>query len=114
MHKAGLTLVEVAVSALLLGIAIIGIFALGGAMLRLNAAAEHTTHATILAEAKMEDLMRHPSYTAVPGTDTVDSIFTRSWHGTPTAGTWRVEVTVRWDNPQGEEQNVSLRNIRAN
>ena len=79
------------------------------------------TTATTLAEGKMEQLKNTSSTskigydTLAGGTDTVESIYTRTWTvtgNTPAAGMKTVEVKVEW-KWQNVDRNVTLRSIIA-
>ena len=73
------------------------------------------TTATTLAKDKMEQLI-YTGYNSSAGTDTIDSIYTRTWtvtaDGSPAAGMKTIVVTVR-GNWQSAPQGVTLTTIVA-
>jgi type IV pilus assembly protein PilV len=111
----GFTLLEVLVVIFLLVIAFLGAISTTGIIINSNSRSKTMTTATTLAKDKMEQL-KYTGYNSVPGNDTVNSIYTRTWNvtadGSPAAGMKTIEVTVR-GNWQSAPQGVTLKTIVA-
>ena len=111
----GFTLLEVLVVIFLLVIAFLGAISTTGIIINSNSQSKTMTTATTLAKDKMEQL-KYTGYNSTAGTDTIDSIYTRTWtitaDGSPAAGMKTIVVTVRW-NWQSAQHNVALTTIVA-
>ncbi len=117
-HK-GFTLVEIMVAISILGIALLGLVSVTVMVIKSNSFSKTMTTATTLADDKMEQLKKtaYVDLTAGTFTDTVETLYTRTWTvtpdppGTPAAGMKTIDVTVQW-NWQGAH-NVAIRSIVA-
>ena len=111
----GFTLLEVLVVIFLLVIAFLGAISTTGIIINSNSQSKTMTTATTLAKDKMEQL-KYTGYNSTAGTDTIDSIYTRTWtitaDGSPAAGMKTIVVTVR-GNWQNAPQGVTLTTIVA-
>ena len=111
----GFTLIEVIIAGFILVIAIFGVISTTVIVIKTDSLSKTMTTATTLAKDKMEQL-KNTGYDSLEGTDTADSIYTRTWtvtaDGSPAAGMKTIVVTVQW-NWQSAPHNVSLTTIVA-
>lgn len=111
----GFTLLEVLIVIFLLVTALLGVISTTGMIIKSNSQSKTMTTVTTLAKDKMEQLIS-TGYNSVAGTDTIDSIYTRTWtvtaDGSPAAGMKTIVVTVR-GNWQSAPQGVTLTTIVA-
>ncbi|MBU1743581.1 MAG: prepilin-type N-terminal cleavage/methylation domain-containing protein [Proteobacteria bacterium] len=111
----GFTLLEVLIVIFLLVTAFVGVISTTGVIINSNSLSRTMTTATTLAKDKMEQLI-YTGYNSSAGTDTIDSIYTRTWtvtaDGSPAAGMKTIVVTVR-GNWQSAPQGVTLTTIVA-
>ena len=110
----GFTLIEVIIAGFILVIALLGVISTTVIVIKSNSLSKTMTTATTLAKDKMEQL-KNTGYNSLAGTDTADSIYTRTWtvtDGSPAADMKTIVVTVLW-NWQGAQHNVSLTTIVA-
>jgi len=109
----GFTLIEVLIAGFLLVVAILGVISTTVIIIKSNSLSKEITTATTLAKDKMEQL-KYTGYNSVPGNDTPDSIYTRTWtvtaDGTPAAGMKTIQVKVEW---KSASHNVTLNTIVA-
>ena len=120
-NNKGFTLVEIMIAVFILVIALLGLISVTVMVIKGNSFSKTMTTATTLAEGKMEQLKNTGSAskigydTLAGGTDTGESIYTRTWTvtgNTPAAGMKTVEVKVEW-KWQNVDRNVTLRSIIA-
>ena len=120
-NNKGFTLVEIMIAVFILVIALLGLISVTVMVIKGNSFSKTMTTATTLAEGKMEQLKNTGSAskigydTLAGGTDTVESIYTRTWTvtgNTPAAGMKTAEVKVEW-KWQNVDRNVTLRGIIA-
>ena len=120
-NNKGFTLVEIMIAVFILVIALLGLISVTVMVIKGNSFSKTMTTATTLAEGKMEQLKNTGSAskigydTLAGGTDTVESIYTRTWtvtNDSPAAGMKTVEVKVEW-KWQNVDRNVTLRSIIA-
>ncbi len=111
----GFTLLEVLIVIFLLVTALLGSISTTVMVIKSNSLSKTMTTATTLAKDKMEQL-KNTGYDSLAGTDTADSIYTRTWtvtaDGSPAAGMKTIVVTVQW-NWQSAPHNVALTTIVA-
>ena len=111
----GFTLVEIMVAMGILTIALLGLVSVTVMVIKGNSFSKTMTTATILAKGKIEQLKNTSYGSLAGGTDTVESIYTRTWTVTddsPAASMKTVVVTVQW-NWQNVARNVTLSSIIA-
>lgn len=111
----GFTLVEILVAVFILVVGILGVISVATTVINGNAFGKRITTATVLAQEKMEELKNTAYASVVTGSDTQESIYTRTWTVTtdsPAAGmkTIEVAVTFPWESTT---RNVTLKTIRA-
>ena len=113
--KRGFTLIEVIIAIFILVIALVGLVSVTVMVVKGNYFSKTMTTATTLAKDKMEQL-KNTSYASLAGgTDTVESIYTRTWtvtNNAPAANMATIGITVTW-NWQGAARNVTLQSIVA-
>jgi type IV pilus assembly protein PilV len=111
----GFTLIEILIAVFLLVTALLGVMSTTVIVIKSNSLSKAMTTATTLAKDKMEQL-KNTGYNSLAGTDTADSIYTRTWtvtpDGSPAAGMKTIVVTVQW-NWQSAPRNVALTTIVA-
>jgi type IV pilus assembly protein PilV len=111
----GFTLIEILIAVFLLVTALLGVMSTTVIVIKSNSLSKEMTTATTLAKDKMEQL-KNTGYDSLAGTDTADSIYTRTWtvtpDGSPAAGMKTIVVTVQW-NWQSAPHNVALKTIVA-
>ena len=109
----GFTLIEILIAVFLLVTALLGVMSTTVIVIKSNSLSKEVTTATTLAKDKMEQL-KNTGYDSLAGTDTADSIYTRTWtvtpDGSPAAGMKTIEVKVEW---QSASHNVTLKTIMA-
>lgn len=113
-HK-GFTLVEIMVAIGILSIALLGLVSVTVMVIKGNTFSKTMTTATTLANDKMEELKKTNYAGLASGTDTKETIYTRTWtvtQASPAAGMKTVDVVVQW-NWQGAPHNVTVRSITA-
>jgi type IV pilus assembly protein PilV len=113
-HK-GFTLVEILVAMGILTIALLGLVSVTVMVVKGNSFSKTLTTATTLAKDKMEQLKNTGYDSMAGGTDTAESVYTRTWtvaNNSPAADMKTVVVTVQW-NWQGMARNVTLQSILA-
>ena len=114
-NNRGFTLVEIMIAVFILVVALLGLISVTVMVIKGNSFSKTMTTATTLAKDKMEQLKNTGYDSLAGGTDTVESIFTRTWTITsdsPATGMKTIEVKVEWDW-QGATRNVTLRTIVA-
>lgn len=114
-NSKGFTLVEVMIAIAVLVIGLLGVAGVAATIINGNALGKEITTATTLAQDKMEELKGTAYASLTSGSDTQESIYTRTWTVTsdvPAAGmkTIAVVVTFPW---RGATKNVTLRTIVA-
>jgi type IV pilus assembly protein PilV len=119
--KQGFTLIEIMIAIFLLVVAMLGVISVTVMVIKGNSFSKTMTTATTLAADKMEELKNTAYASLADGTDTQESIFTRTWAVTdgppyityvdPNNPVMKTVVdTVAW-NWQGTGHNVVLRSI---
>jgi type II secretion system protein I len=117
----GFTLVEVLVAIVLCAVAMVGVIALYRASTNASSFSRHTTEATVLAQAKLEQLRTQTGLVALTSEGPLDEmgktgtggIFTRDWTVSLTGtNTYHdVVVNVSWVD-EGVARSVTLRGRR--
>ncbi|MDP2840356.1 MAG: prepilin-type N-terminal cleavage/methylation domain-containing protein [Syntrophales bacterium] len=111
----GFTLIEILIAVFILVTALLGVISTTVIVIKSNSLSKTMTTATTLAKDKMEQL-KYTGYDSLAGTDTADSIYSRTWtvtaDGSPAAGMKTIVVTVQW-SWQGATRNVALTTIVA-
>lgn len=109
----GFTLIEIMIAIFLLVVAMLGVISVTVMVIKGNSFSKTMTTATTLAADKMEELKNTAYASLADGTDTQESIYTRTWTVTansPATGMSTLVVTVAW-NWRGTGHNVVLRSI---
>lgn len=113
-HK-GFTLVEIMVAMAILMIALLSLVSVTVMVIKGNSFSKTMTTAMTLARDSLEQLKNTGYNSLAGGTDTVGSIYTRTWTVTrdsPAVDMTTIEVVVQW-NWQGAVRNATLRTIVA-
>jgi type IV pilus assembly protein PilV len=113
-HDSGFTLVEVLIAMFLLVTALLGTAAVTATVIQGNSFSNRMTEATTLAQDKMEELRGMSYDDMTSGSDTCDTLYTRTWTVTTDSpatdtATVEVEVVFPW---KGENRTVSVATIR--
>ena len=114
-NNKGFTLVEIMIAISILAIALLGLASVTVVIIKSNTFSKTMTTATTLANDKMEQLKKTSYAGLASGTDTLESIYTRTWtvtQNSPATGMNTVVVTVQW-NWQGVARNVTINSIIA-
>ena len=111
----GFTLVEILVAVFVLVVGLLGVISVATTVINGNAFGKRITTATTLAQDKIEELRGTAYSSIVSGSDTQESIYTRTWTatpGSPAAGmkTIEVAVTFTWESTTHD---VTLKTIVA-
>jgi prepilin-type N-terminal cleavage/methylation domain-containing protein len=116
----GFTLIEIMITIFLLVVALLGIVSTSVIVMKTNSFSKTMTTATTLAKAKMEVLKNTDYDSLTGGTETVESVFTRTWtvtNNTPATDMKTIEVNVTWTWQAGANPDhpsfVNLRSIVA-
>jgi Tfp pilus assembly protein PilV len=116
----GFTLIEITIAIFLFVIALLGIVSTSVIVTKANSFSKTMTTATTLAKDKMEVLKNTDYDSLTGGTETVESIFTRTWvvtNNTPATDMKTIEVNVTWIWQAGANPDhpsfVNLRSIVA-
>ena len=108
-------MIEILIAVFILVTALLGVISTTVIVIKSNSLSKTMTTATTLAKDKMEQL-KYTGYDSLAGTDTADSIYSRTWtvtaDGSPAAGMKTIVVTVQW-SWQGATRNVALTTIVA-
>ena len=100
LGRAGYSLIEVLVALTLFSVAALGISAGVATVVRTGKLSADFTHATILAQDKLEEL-RAQVGPVTTGSDSPQSGFARTWAVTPDSpetGVTQINVTVSWED----------------
>ena len=111
----GFTLIEIMIAVFILVTALLGLISTTVVIIKGNSLSRTMTTATTLAKDQMEQLKNTAYDSLTDGTDTQESIYTRTWDVTkdsPAAGMTTVEVKVDW-RWQGASNQVVLKTIVA-
>ncbi|MBW2595963.1 MAG: prepilin-type N-terminal cleavage/methylation domain-containing protein [Deltaproteobacteria bacterium] len=109
----GFTLIEIMIAMIVLMIGLLGVAGVATTVINGNAFGNRITTATTLAQDKMEELKGTGYSNIAPGSDTQESIYTRTWTVDPPAdGMKTVEVKVEFPW-KGTTHNVTLNTIMA-
>ena len=114
-NNKGFTLVEIMIAIFILVIALLGLISVTVMVIKGNSFSKTMTTATTLAKDKMEELKNTAYGSLAGGTDTAESIYTRTWtvtNNSPAPNMATIEVKVQW-NWQGAIRNVTLNSIVA-
>ena len=109
----GFTLIEIMIAIFLLVVAMLGVISVTVMVIKGNSFSKTMTTATTLAADKMEELKNTAYASLADGTDTQETLYTRTWDVTadsPATGMSTLVVTVAW-TWQGTGHNVVLRSI---
>ena len=115
--RGGFTLVEIMIAVFILTVALIGLISVTVMVINGNDFSRRMTTATTLAKDKMEELQRTSYNLMTSGTDTQQTIYTRTWtvnpatNVTPPAST-TLAVAVVWPW-HGVNHTAQLQTIRA-
>src|SRR3990172_6953935 len=94
-NNKGFTLVEIMIAVFILVVALLGLISVTVMVIKGNSFSKTMTTATTLAAGKMEQLKNTGYASLAGGTDTVESIYTRTWtvtNDSPAAGVKTVVV----------------------
>ena len=111
----GFTLIENIIAMFLVVVAIVGLISTSIIVIKANSLGKTMTTATTLAQDKMEALKNTGYSSMASGTDTVQSLFTRTWTVTgdsPAANMKTIVVSVAW-SLQGSPHDVTIRCIAS-
>ena len=111
----GFTLIEVMIAIFILVVGLLGVAGVAVTVINGNAFSKEITTATTLAQDKMEELKNTRYSNITSGSDTQESIYTRTWTSTPdspAAGMKTIDVTVQFQW-KGTAHNVTLNTIVA-
>ncbi|NQU03003.1 MAG: prepilin-type N-terminal cleavage/methylation domain-containing protein [Syntrophaceae bacterium] len=114
-RQSGFTLVEVLVAIFVLVVGLLGVISVATTVINGNAFGKRITVATTLAQDKMEELKGTAYSSIASGSDTQESLYTRTWTVTPdspAAGMKAIDVSVTFpwkDTPH----DVTLKTIVA-
>jgi type IV pilus assembly protein PilV len=95
----GFTIIEVIISMSLLTIALLALCSMSIMVIKSNSFSQMSTKAAGMATDKIEGLKNFSYDNILSGTDTQETIFTRSWtvtNDTPVTNTKTIAVTVTW------------------
>jgi prepilin-type N-terminal cleavage/methylation domain-containing protein len=113
-RQEGFTLPEVMVALIVLCVALLGMAALTGSIVRAGALSRDRVEATTLAQSKIEELKNTGFSSMASGNDS-QGAFTRTWTvsaGVPAANATTIVTTVSWAWA-GATRTVVLRTIRS-
>ncbi|MBA7566411.1 hypothetical protein ES708_08102 [subsurface metagenome] len=114
-NSSGFTLIEIMIALFILVVGLLGAAGVAITIINGNAFGKEITTATTLAQNKMEE-MKGTAYSSIAsGSDTQESIYTRTWTVTsdsPVAGMRTIEVLVQFPW-KGTTHNVTLKTMVA-
>ncbi len=104
-QQRGVTLLEILIAMVILSVGLLGIAGLTIGVIQGNAYSKHVSTATVVAEAKLEDIRRagYANANAMAGSDSVSmggitfSRTTSVTNGSPGPNMKRLAVTVSWE-----------------
>jgi Tfp pilus assembly protein PilV len=111
----GFTLIEVVIAMFFLAVAMLGIISTTVMVIQSNSFGKTLTTATTLAKDRMEVLKNTKYANLIAGSDTVDSMYARTWtvtNNSPAADMKRINVSVVW-TWRGTSHTVNLESIAA-
>ncbi|MBW2674403.1 MAG: prepilin-type N-terminal cleavage/methylation domain-containing protein [Deltaproteobacteria bacterium] len=114
-NSSGFTLVEVMIAIFILVVGLLGVAGVATTVINGNTFSKEITTATTLAQDKMEELKGTAYASITTGSDTQESIYTRTWTVTsnsPVTGMKTIEVAVAF-SWKGSAHNVTLKTMVA-
>ncbi|MBW2636881.1 MAG: prepilin-type N-terminal cleavage/methylation domain-containing protein [Deltaproteobacteria bacterium] len=107
----GFTLIEIIIAIFILVVALMGLAGVASTVISGNSFSKQITTATTLAQEKIEELSNTNYQSLADGTDTQNSIYTRTWTITLTAPHVKtIVVEVQW-NHYGNSHDVTLKTM---
>jgi type IV pilus assembly protein PilV len=122
-NQSGFSMLELLIALIVLSVGLLALAGLQQTAIESNAASQHLTSATFLAEAKLNELKRGGYASLSDGTfndanNPVDEqgqaggIFTRAWTISPfAADVKRITVTISWEDQLGGSRSSSLHTV---
>ena len=112
-RQSGFTLIEIMIAIFILAIGLLGAAGVATTVINGNLLSKNVTTATTLAQGKMEEL-KGTSYSSISsGSDTQESVYTRTWTVTsdsPATGMKTIEAAVAF-SWRGSTHNVTLKTM---
>lgn len=115
LNDKGFTLIEIMIAMFILVVGLLGVAGVATTVINGNVFSKGLTTATTLAQDKMEELKNTKYSNIASGSDTQESIYTRTWTSTsdsPATGMKTIDVTVQFPW-KGSTHNVTLKTIVA-
>lgn len=114
-NSSGFTLIEILIAIFILAVGLLGVAGVATTVINGNAFSNKITTATTLAQDKMEEMNGVGYANITGGSDTQQSIYTRTWTVTPdspAAGMKTIEVKIEFQW-KGTTHNVTLKTMLA-
>ncbi len=112
-NSSGFTLIEIMIAMFVLAIGLLGAAGVATTIISGNTLGKEITTATTLAQDKMEELKGTTYLSIAPGSDTQESIYTRTWTVTsdsPVTGMKTIDIVVAF-SWKGSPHNVTLQTM---